>query len=74
MRSRAGATGGRRCKTMAFKGNKAALPQKTCQACGLPMTWRKRWALNWDQVRYCSDRCRAAPKPQAPDHVKPTHK
>lgn len=22
------------------------------------MTWRRRWARNWDQVRYCSDACR----------------
>lgn len=22
------------------------------------MQWRKAWARNWDQVRYCSDSCR----------------
>lgn len=22
------------------------------------MEWRKRWAKNWHQVRYCSQRCR----------------
>jgi hypothetical protein len=22
------------------------------------MTWRKAWAKNWDDVRYCSDGCR----------------
>jgi hypothetical protein len=22
------------------------------------MTWRAKWAANWDEVRYCSDRCR----------------
>lgn len=22
------------------------------------MTWRASWASNWDEVRYCSDRCR----------------
>lgn len=45
------------------KGNKAALPSKPCQHCGLPMSWRKRWARNWAQVRYCSERCRrAAPR------------
>jgi hypothetical protein len=22
------------------------------------MTWRASWAANWDEVRYCSDRCR----------------
>ncbi|MGE3433865.1 MAG: DUF2256 domain-containing protein [Ramlibacter sp.] len=24
------------------------------------MTWRKSWARNWEQVKYCSDKCRAA--------------
>ncbi len=42
-----------------FKGNKAALPQKPCAVCGLPMTWRRKWALNWEQVKYCSERCRS---------------
>jgi len=41
-----------------FKGNKSALPTRRCAACGLTMTWRKRWARTWDEVRYCSDRCR----------------
>ena len=40
------------------RGNKASLPSKPCAACGLPMTWRKRWAKNWDDVKYCSDACR----------------
>jgi hypothetical protein len=22
------------------------------------MTWRAKWAANWDEVRYCSDACR----------------
>ncbi|MGY8905259.1 MAG: DUF2256 domain-containing protein [Burkholderiales bacterium] len=42
-----------------FKGNKSSLPSKPCLACGRPMTWRKAWAKNWEQVRYCSDTCRA---------------
>jgi hypothetical protein len=39
---------------------KSDLPTKTCVSCGLPFTWRKKWERDWDQVRYCSDRCRAA--------------
>ena len=38
---------------------KSDLPQKLCAACGLPFAWRKKWARDWDQVRFCSDRCRA---------------
>ena len=37
------------------KGN---LPTKTCAACARPFTWRKKWARNWEQVKYCSDACR----------------
>ena len=41
-----------------FRGNKASLPTKPCVACGRPMSWRKAWAKNWDQVKYCSEACR----------------
>ncbi len=51
------------------KGNKSYLPQKTCAACGKPFTWRKKWARDWDTVKYCSERCRrersTAPPPGA---------
>ena len=39
---------------------KAPLPTKLCVQCKLPMTWRKKWARNWDEVKYCSERCRRA--------------
>jgi hypothetical protein len=49
---------------------KTDLPQKTCATCGRPFAWRRKWARDWDTVRYCSDRCRAAGpsarKPQPP--------
>ena len=38
---------------------KTDLPQKICAACGRPFSWRKKWARDWDSVRFCSDRCRA---------------
>ena len=51
-----------------FRGNKAALPSKICVTCGREMTWRKSWAKNWDDVKYCSDACRAKkPKPKHPE-------
>ncbi|MGC6484936.1 MAG: DUF2256 domain-containing protein [Candidatus Puniceispirillales bacterium] len=43
---------------MAKMRKKADLPQKTCRHCGLPFTWRKKWARDWDNVLYCSERCR----------------
>ncbi|MEL6738031.1 MAG: DUF2256 domain-containing protein [Pseudomonadota bacterium] len=33
-----------------------------CAACGLPFTWRKKWERDWENVRYCSDRCRRSKK------------
>ena len=44
---------------MNFKGNKSSLPSKLCVTCGREMTWRKSWAKNWADVKYCSDACRA---------------
>ncbi len=49
-----------------FKGNKSSLPSKPCVACGRPMSWRKAWAKNWAEVRYCSDACRKHKPPQKP--------
>ncbi|TBM98512.1 DUF2256 domain-containing protein [Hyunsoonleella flava] len=37
---------------------KQHLPQKTCKTCKRPFTWRKKWQHNWDNVKYCSERCR----------------
>ncbi|TCO70336.1 hypothetical protein EV655_110101 [Rhodovulum euryhalinum] len=37
---------------------KGDLPHKTCATCGRPFTWRRKWAKDWENVRYCSDRCR----------------
>jgi hypothetical protein len=53
-----------RC-AMAKMIRKANLPQKTCVNCGRPFAWRKKWERVWDEVRYCSDRCRAARPKQA---------
>ena len=43
-----------------WKGNKAALPSKPCAVCGRQMSWRRAWAKNWAEVKYCSDACRQA--------------
>lgn len=36
-------------------------PAKTCPTCGRNFEWRRKWALDWDSVRYCSSRCRRGP-------------
>ena len=43
---------------MAKARKKADLPTKTCATCGKPFAWRKKWAKDWENVRYCSKRCR----------------
>ncbi|WP_404787439.1 DUF2256 domain-containing protein [Altericista sp. CCNU0014] len=43
---------------MARQRAKSDLPTKICPVCGLPFTWRKKWADCWDEVKYCSERCR----------------
>ena len=36
----------------------APLPTKLCATCGRSFEWRKSWRNTWDEVRYCSKRCR----------------
>ena len=43
---------------MAKMRRKGDLPTKTCATCGLDFAWRKKWARDWDDVRYCSEKCR----------------
>jgi len=31
---------------------------RICAACGRPFEWRKKWARDWENVRWCSDSCR----------------
>ncbi|MAN59660.1 MAG: hypothetical protein CMC08_07475 [Flavobacteriaceae bacterium] len=37
---------------------KSLLPKKTCPVCLRPFSWRKKWERDWENVRYCSVRCR----------------
>jgi hypothetical protein len=41
---------------------KSDLPQKICPICERPFTWRKKWKAVWDDVKYCSERCRRSSK------------
>jgi len=36
-------------------------PPKVCLRCGRAFEWRKKWERDWEQVRYCSEKCRRAP-------------
>jgi len=37
---------------------KADLPENICLVCQRPFTWRKKWETIWNEVKYCSDKCR----------------
>ena len=57
MRQRANAAGNEGEYEMLDRGRMKKT--KTCEQCEKPMVWRKKWEKNWDEVRYCSDRCRS---------------
>ena len=44
-------------KQETIKMKKQNLPTKICKVCNRPFTWRKKWKLNWDKVKYCSKKC-----------------
>jgi hypothetical protein len=39
---------------------KEYLDTKICKECNRTFTWRKKWEKVWDEVKYCSERCRRA--------------
>ncbi|MGB0943386.1 MAG: DUF2256 domain-containing protein [Marinomonas sp.] len=41
-----------------MKHRKTHLSQKVCQSCKRLFCWRKKWRKDWEQVKYCSKRCR----------------
>jgi hypothetical protein len=50
---------------------KGDLPNKICIVCGRPFAWRKKWERVWDEVKYCSDRCRGNRNKGAGDRQSP---
>ncbi|NKI33331.1 DUF2256 domain-containing protein [Croceivirga thetidis] len=41
---------------------KVHLPQKTCLVCNRAFSWRKKWERDWENVKYCSEKCRRSSK------------
>ncbi|MDN3586973.1 DUF2256 domain-containing protein [Pedobacter aquatilis] len=37
---------------------KQHLPEKICPVCKRSFSWRKKWAKNWAEVKYCSEQCK----------------
>lgn len=42
---------------MAFK-QRVKMISKICAKCGRIIEYRKKWAKNWNEVKYCSDQCK----------------
>ncbi|MEM7577438.1 MAG: DUF2256 domain-containing protein [Planctomycetota bacterium] len=51
--------GDRKKKPRRGNAKQQTLPSKTCVVCGRAFTWRKKWARDWDNVKYCSKACAA---------------
>ena len=49
-------------QVLSMKGNKEYLPDKYCLVCEKPFTWRKKWKQNWENVKYCSRKCKSQKK------------
>ncbi|MFN4902880.1 MAG: DUF2256 domain-containing protein [Ignavibacteria bacterium] len=45
---------------------KQFLPVKICLTCNREFTWRKKWEKVWEDVKYCSERCRNEQKRKKP--------
>lgn len=41
------------------------LKNKICAQCGRCIEPRKKWLKNWEQVKYCSDKCRSSKAPNS---------
>ena len=37
---------------------KQNLPSKICIICERPFNWRKKWEKVWNEVKYCSQKCK----------------
>jgi hypothetical protein len=53
---------------------KQNLPEKICPVCQRPFAWRKKWAKVWDEVKYCSERCRGERNSGERNQKSGTHK
>ncbi|MFZ9759990.1 MAG: DUF2256 domain-containing protein [Candidatus Kapaibacteriota bacterium] len=45
---------------------KEFLPTKICITCNREFAWRKKWEKVWEEVKFCSERCRNDHKRKKP--------
>ena len=44
--------------TLSYAMSTGNLPTKVCPVCNREFEWRKKWKDDWENVKYCSERCR----------------
>jgi hypothetical protein len=44
---------------------------KVCQKCGRRIEYRKKWKKNWDQILYCSEKCRRSKNQKSYEPAQP---
>ncbi len=47
-------------------------PTKICVVCGRDFEWRKKWKDDWENVKYCSKRCRRTKLNETDDELEST--
>ncbi|MHC6528891.1 MULTISPECIES: DUF2256 domain-containing protein [unclassified Vibrio] len=47
---------------------KCHLDSKICPVCQRPFYWRRKWQHCWQDVKYCSERCRRTRQKSADKH------
>jgi hypothetical protein len=51
-------TGSARIGSSVRRKGVSVVEDKCCASCGRTFSWRRAWARDWAQVRFCSDACR----------------
>ena len=46
------------CCGMPTQKTKNGFEPRICERCGLKFEWRKKWAKDWETVKYCSKKCK----------------
>ncbi|MBC8221372.1 DUF2256 domain-containing protein [Gammaproteobacteria bacterium] len=41
---------------------KLTLQSKVCENCNRAFVWRKKWERSWNEVKFCSKKCKAEAK------------
>jgi hypothetical protein len=40
------------------RGDQVPRIERICTVCGRSISWRRKWARDWDNINYCSEACR----------------